>query len=91
MTALTSALPDLRSAFVRSLPDADQPLRQRNTSAACQTASAISPIASTHSSGLPTGDSASVAIAPDWSADSPPPPNQASCSASQATSRCTRP
>ena len=29
---------------MRSLPDADQPLRQRSTSAACQTASAISPM-----------------------------------------------
>ena len=76
---------------MRVLPDADQPLRQRSTSAACHAASAISPTAISHSSGLPTGESATVDIAPDWSADFPPPPNQASWIASQATSRWTTP
>ena len=90
MTAFAMALTDFLIAFVRVLPEADQPLRQRSTSAACQTASAIIPIAMIHSRGLPTGESATVAIAPDWSADSPPPP-QASCRASHATSRCTTP
>jgi hypothetical protein len=90
MTALSRALPDFRSAFVRRLPDADQPLRHRTTSAACQAASAISPTARIQSSGLPKGCSARVAIPPDWSADCSL-PLQASCSASHATSRCTAP
>src|SRR3954469_22242583 len=93
-TTYTTALPrDLTvfpSAFFLAWPDADQPNRQRSTSAACQTASASSPTAMIHSSGLPTGDCATVAIAPDGSA-SPPPPPHASCSPSHATSTCTSP
>ena len=55
MAALISALPDFRSAFHRAFPEADQPLRQRSTSAACQAARAIMPTATIQSSGIAEG------------------------------------
>jgi hypothetical protein len=76
--------------LVRASPDADQPDRQRSTSSACQTARAIIPSAMIQSRGFPTGDSATVDRAPDWSADSLLVP-QASWRASHATRRCTTP
>ena len=88
--ALATDFTVLVTAFLRASPEAERPLRQRSTSASCHTASAIIPTAMTHSSGLPTGESATVAMAPDWSAEPPPPPH-ASCSASHAISRWTTP
>jgi hypothetical protein len=87
---LATALTIFVTAFFFSSPEALSRDRCRSTSASCHSASAMSPIASTHSSGLPNGCPATVANAPDWSADPPPPPH-ASCSASQATSRWTMP